>query len=145
VSDGPGQRPAPQVTVTDPNRPAGAPADVLGSGTERDPWRPQTWQLNAVALAVALAAAVVLPGRVVTARAQDRRAAVAAAEAVRLSVVPGDPGQARPGRLRVVVSDDTRDAVRLLDVRLDGPGYRRVDPGSYAAACRLPPRPTPSP
>lgn len=116
------------MTITNPNAPA-VPVDVLGDDTE--PGRPRPWLPKVVALAVALTAAAVVPPKVVQARAQDRRDATAAADGVLLSLLPGRGA----GRLGVLVSNDGPAAVRLVDVRVDGPGYRRV-PASGRIASR---------
>lgn len=114
------ERPAPVVSISDPARP-GTPGDVLSAGSERDPWRPRRGHVRAGALVLALVAAAVVPGKVVAARAQDRRAATAAADAVLLAVAPG-----APELLGVVLENDGPTGVRLVDVRVQAPGYRRV-------------------
>ncbi|MCU1593850.1 MAG: hypothetical protein JWO12_1242 [Frankiales bacterium] len=63
---------APPITITDPNRP-GELVDVLGSGNERDSWRPgrRTWSLVGV---VVLVAAIVVPIDLVRQHDADERA-----------------------------------------------------------------------
>lgn len=64
--------PAPQVTVTDPNRP-GELVDVMASGNDRDPWKPgrRTWSVVGV---LVLLAAVVVPVSLVRQHDADEHA-----------------------------------------------------------------------
>ncbi len=51
---------APQITITDPNNP-GDVVDVLGSGTEREPWRPSARALKVTAVVVVVLLVIGLP------------------------------------------------------------------------------------
>lgn len=112
------QRPAPVVTISDPTRP-GEPVDVMVSGTEKEPWKPTRRHWTAVAVLALLAVAAVVPDKVVSARAADRRAELAAVEAVRISVGSGAPADTADS-LRMTVSNDGPAPVTLLEVQVDG-------------------------
>jgi hypothetical protein len=105
------------VTIVDPLHP-GAPGDVVVGGSEREPWRATRTHYELLALVVALAAAVVLPAKAVSARAEDRRQARAEADAVSWSAGPDQGG--------ISLTNDTPGTLRLLDVTLLAPGYEPV-------------------
>ena len=117
----PPELPAPVVTITDPARPS-APADVLSAGHEKPPWRPRRPHYQAAGLLVAVIVAAVVPDAVVSSYASDRRAGVAADESVRVSLAAAGSGTA--GGLPVLVSNDGRSPVTVLDVTVLAPGQQ---------------------
>ncbi|MGB8652346.1 MAG: hypothetical protein WCD35_16995 [Mycobacteriales bacterium] len=115
----------PPITITDPNRPAGAD-DVLVSGNEREPWRPSRrhWQLLGAVLAVlAVTVPVVL---VVQHRREQARLDRAALAAVRLvAVLPQEANHnPPPDTAPLGLRNDGPDDVRVLSLRIDAAGYR---------------------
>jgi hypothetical protein len=117
-------RPAPVVTITDPRRPV-EPGDVLVSGDEKPPWRAKRWHYEALGLVVLLALAVVVPQRVVAARAADRRAAIAAVDAAEVAISLGTITDRSPV-VRADVTSTGPDPITLESVQLHDPGYSRL-------------------
>lgn len=110
---------------------AGQAGDVLASGDDRPPWRPDR-RATALAGVAVLVAAVLLAGVAVVRqdRAQAARAAqaAAAAEVLRLSIGNGQGmpryGPRPPGGLHVQVRNDGPTPVRLVSAGLSPGGWR---------------------
>ncbi len=117
-------RPAPVVTITDPRRPLD-PGDVLVVGDEKPPWRAKRKHYEALALVLALGLAVVIPQQLVSARAADHRADLAAVDAARVSVslitsgVEGDD-------VKAIVSSEGPDPITVLSLHLVAEGYSAI-------------------
>lgn len=125
------ERPAPAVTITDPRRPA-VEGDVLLAGDEKPPWRAQRRHYEAVALVVALALAVLVPQRVVAGRAAERRATTAAIDAADVAVSLGTDAD-RSSAVRAALTNEGPDAVTLVSMQLQGPGYGPLPLGGTLA------------
>ena len=119
------ERPPPLITISDPTRP-GEPVDVMVSGDEKEPWRPTRRHWTALAVLVLLAVAAVVPDRVVSARAADRRAELAAVDGVELTL-SADGSQPAPDAVRLLVQNTGPSDVRLLEVQVDGYPTQRTD------------------
>ena len=115
----------PLITISDPNNP-GRPVDVVGGGSDRDPWRPtrRTWTVLGVA---ALVAAVVVPSVLLAQqRASDRAKDREALRQVQLATMLSQAPPTSVSSEVVGVRNDGALAVRILAFQVVAPGYRQV-------------------
>ncbi len=121
------ERPAPRVSISDPNTPSGY-GDELRSGADRPPWRPNRRQLR-VLLAVLLVLLVAVPPTLWFKHRSDERAADRQALAA-VSMVLAEEGDPVLFRFR-----NTGPAVvTVLSAQLERAGYPPIEVGRQVAA-----------
>jgi hypothetical protein len=114
--------PRPEVTIVDPSAPT-TPADVLTGG--REPWRPTRRQARLAAVVTVAVAALGITGWLVADLLRDRAADRALVRAMAFTVSETDTALFLSSDLAptLEILSRTPGSVRILDVRVDAPGF----------------------
>jgi hypothetical protein len=125
----PDELPPPVVTISDPNHP-GAVGDVIGGGSEHDPWKPSRTVVRRGLLALLVLAAAAVPVTVVKVRDHQRELDARAVAELKLTQFGNEGGEVTDnGVVPFSLFNGGKDAVRVLSAHIDREGYptQKVD------------------